>query len=30
MVLSQCESPFVTKYHGSYLKVSKWTILLYI
>lgn len=22
MVLSQCDSPFVTKYHGSYLKVS--------
>lgn len=21
-VLSQCDSPFVTKYHGSYLKVS--------
>ena len=20
-VLSQCDSPFVTKYHGSYLKV---------
>lgn len=23
MVLSQCDSPFVTKYYGSYLKVSK-------
>ena len=22
-VLSQCDSPHVTKYHGSYLKVSK-------
>jgi serine/threonine-protein kinase 24/25/MST4 len=22
MVLSQCDSPFVTKYYGSYLKVS--------
>ena len=22
-VLSQCDSPFVTKYHGSYLKVSR-------
>lgn len=21
-VLSQCDSPFITKYHGSYLKVS--------
>ena len=21
MILSQCDSPFVTKYHGSYLKV---------
>ena len=23
MVLSQCDSPFVTRYFGSYLKVSK-------
>lgn len=23
MVLSQCDSPYVTKYYGSYLKVSK-------
>ena len=23
MVLSQCDSPFVTKYYGSYLKVSE-------
>lgn len=22
MVLSQCDSPFVTRYYGSYLKVS--------
>lgn len=22
-VLSQCDSPYVTKYHGSYLKVSQ-------
>ena len=25
-VLSQCDSAFVTKYHGSYLKVCHWTI----
>lgn len=24
MVLSQCDSPFVTKYYGSYLKVSSY------
>ena len=24
-VLSQCDSPFVTKYYGSYLKVSCWS-----
>lgn len=23
MVLSQCDSPYVTKYYGSYLKVSE-------
>ena len=23
MVLSQCDSPFVTKYYGSYLKVTE-------
>ncbi|KAJ8389781.1 hypothetical protein AAFF_G00114870 [Aldrovandia affinis] len=27
-VLSQCDSPFVTKYYGSYLKVSETAILL--
>uniref|UniRef100_A0A8C1RML1 non-specific serine/threonine protein kinase n=1 Tax=Cyprinus carpio TaxID=7962 RepID=A0A8C1RML1_CYPCA len=25
-VLSQCDSPFVTKYYGSYLKVSGWNM----
>lgn len=25
MVLSQCDSPYVTKYYGSYLKVSSWS-----
>lgn len=27
MVLSQCESQYVTKYHGSYLKVGKIKVL---
>lgn len=26
-VLSQCDSPYVTKYHGSYLKVSCWFLV---
>jgi hypothetical protein len=30
-VLSQCESPFVTKYHGSYLKDTKlWIIMEFL
>lgn len=30
-VLSQCESPFVTKYHGSYLKETKlWIIMEFL
>ena len=28
MVLSQCDSPFVTRYYGSYLKVSSLVLLL--
>lgn len=28
MVLSQCDSPYVTKYYGSYLKVSTGWLLL--
>lgn len=28
MVLSQCDSPFVTKYYGSYLKVISKIIYL--
>uniref|UniRef100_A0A674P1K2 non-specific serine/threonine protein kinase n=1 Tax=Takifugu rubripes TaxID=31033 RepID=A0A674P1K2_TAKRU len=29
-VLSQCDSPFVTKYYGSYLKLSMHTLLIYL
>ena len=30
-VLSKCDSPFVTKYHGSYLKGSQlWIIMEYM
>ena len=29
MVLSQCDSPYVTKYYGSYLKVHN-SLLLYL
>lgn len=30
MVLSQCDSPFVTKYYGSYLKVSSIKTIIFI